>query len=200
MAIFLFHRQKKGTTYMKHTEEEKSGCANKPARVYTKLKFYRNPLGNSLAGYVHSDKKADRVIGVRLDSPVEKMIVLPSKELAPFLKEGTLYDVTLKPMKSSRSGYVAIHAKQCLFRATIETFYVRRIVYRVVVSFGNRKVVFDPKDGVKSSVRVLSECLNVLNNARDIENLELVVADFKDRAEQLLRKYEQDGFYVKWEK
>lgn len=64
------------------------------------------------------------------------------------------------------------------------------------MAFGNKTVYFDPKDGKSASSKTIEGVLKLLGNRKDIEDRDLVMADFKKQALRLLKRVEDDGFIV----
>ena len=62
------------------------------------------------------------------------------------------------------------------------------------MSFGNKTIYLDPKDGKSAMSRTLDGALPVLKERKDIENHEEVIADFIKQAQELIRPFEQDGY------
>ena len=67
-------------------------------------------------------------------------------------------------------------------------------VGKVTVSFGNKTIYLDPKDGKSAMSRTLDGVLPVLKERKDIENHEEVIADFIKQTQELIRRFEQDGY------
>ncbi len=164
--------------------------------ISTKLKFVKSDKTGAYVGFISQNPKTGRICGVRQDSEFPKKICIVDKKLAPEILINVLYDVTLIPMKE-KDGYIAISAIPVQFKATIETNYIRKVVYQVLVKFGNKVVIFDPKDGKQESRRYLSKCREILEKRVDIKDITQVVDDFMEQATKLLRRYEADGFYYK---
>ena len=61
-------------------------------------------------------------------------------------------------------------------------------------SIGNKTIYLDPKDGKSAMSRTLDGVLPVLKERKDIENHEEVIADFIKQAQELIRRFEQDGY------
>ena len=55
-------------------------------------------------------------------------------------------------------------------------------------------LVFDPKDGKSAMSLTLDGVLPVLKERKDIENHEEVIADFIKQAQEMIRRFEQDGY------
>ena len=62
------------------------------------------------------------------------------------------------------------------------------------MSFGNKTIYLDPKDGKSAMSLTLDGVLPVLKERKDIENHEEVIADFIKQAQELIRRFEQDGY------
>lgn len=161
--------------------------------IFTKVKFCKSEETGATVGFVSQNPITKRVCGVHADSPYPKKICLVDKKLAPDILLNVLYDVTLIPMKE-KNGYVAISATPVRFKATVEVTYVPKALYKVVVRFGNKTIVFDPKDGKKDTCRNMDKCLELLEHRVDVEDLASVVSDFADSCNVLLRFYAKDGF------
>ena len=53
------------------------------------------------------------------------------------------------------NGYVVVAATPVLFPAQVETVIIPKSLYQVTVTFGNKKVFFDPKDGKSAMSRTI---------------------------------------------
>ena len=71
----------------------------------------------------------------------------------------------IAPMHKAK-GYVVVAATPVQFPATVETIIVPKTLYNVTVSFGNKTIYLDPKDGKSAMSRTLDGVLPVLKNAR----------------------------------
>ena len=78
--------------------------------------------------------------------------------------------------------------------ATVETIIVPKTLYKVTVSFGNKTIYLDPKDGKSAMSRTLDGVLQILRERKDIENHEEVIANFIKQAQVVIRRFEQDGY------
>lgn len=161
----------------------------------TQLKFAKSEQTGEIIGFVSRHSRNQKLIGVREDSRFGKKICLLSDELKGKIELNKLYAVSLKPMHNC-AGYVVITAEPILFEATVETFIVSMALYQVTVSFGNKTVYFDPKDGKSPSSRTLSGVVKVLRERDDIQNPELVIEDLTKQAGQVVRRMIQDGYTV----
>ena len=165
--------------------------------VETKLKFQLSPKDQrSFIAFVSQDLRTGRTYGVNADSTYPKKICIVDKNLNDKIIPGLLYDVALTPMKSNM-GYIVIKAEPHMFKARISTTYVPKAVYQVIVSFGNKRFIFDPLDGVKYYRNTLQGVKEQLEKRCDIANLGQVLAEFELQANNLLRLFSRDGYYVK---
>lgn len=137
-----------------------------------------------------------RICGVRQDCGYPKKICVLDKALAPDILLNVLYDAVMIPMKD-KDGYVVISAVPVQFKAVIETVYVPKALYQVLVRFGNKTVVFDPKDGIQETRKDLTKCRQLLEKRVDIQDIATVVDDFLNHAHYILKRYEKDGFLYK---
>ena len=87
-------------------------------------------------------------------------------------------------------GYVVVAATPVQFPATVETIIVPKMLYKVTVSFGNKTIYLDPKDGKSAMSRTLDGVLQILRERKDIENHEEVIADFIKQAQEMIRRFE----------
>ncbi len=92
-------------------------------------------------------------------------------------------------------GYVLVAATPVQFPATVKTIIAPKTLYKITVSFGNKTIYLDPKDGKSAMSRTLDGVLPVLKERKDIENHEEVIADFIKQAQELIRRFEQ-GEYI----
>lgn len=165
-------------------------------RIKTKLKFFKSDRSESWVGFVSINTKNGRVKGVREDADGPKKVCIVTHELAPFIEPNILYDVEMIPMKNKDAGYIVVVAEPHAFEAHIETTLVKNAVYQVTVKFGNKVVIFDPKDGKQDSVRNIDGVVKVLESRKDIKNQLQVIEDFVKSANILLSTFENDGHYV----
>ena len=79
------------------------------------------------------------------------------------------------------------------FHAHIEISYVPRCLYVVNVRVGRRVITFDPKDGQKRSVRLLSEAVEYLKSKREyINDFPRVLTDFVESGRAILQKLSEE--------
>lgn len=166
----------------------------------TQLKFVKSEKTGELIGFV-SRTKDNKLKGVREDSVYGKRICILAEELKGSVLPNTLYEVELKPMHRGKNGYVVISTAQVLSSVTIESIIVPQKEYRVVINFVGKKnyktIYFDPLHGKTPSSRTRKGVLEVLHKRNDIANLNGVISDFLDRASELIRQMEEDGYDVR---
>lgn len=162
-------------------------------RIYTKLKFIKSDKTGAFVSFVSQNPVTGQIRGVRQDEPYPKKICILDKKLACEVFLNVLYNATLIPMHG-KDGYVVIEATPVMFRASIEITYIPKAIYMVEVKFGNKDIVFNPKDGKKDSVKNLRLCRRLLETRLDVENLQDVLEDFDEAAREILKRYERDGF------
>jgi hypothetical protein len=160
-------------------------------KIYTKLKFVRSEKSGAYIGFVSQNLQTGRIIGVRQDSKYSKKICIIDKELANFIILDILYDVTLIPMRE-KNGYIVIEANPVTFKARIETTYIKKVIYKIEVKFGNKSILFDPIDGKKDSVRTIAGVREILEKRMDIQDSQQVIEDFLNTAYLLMKHYEND--------
>lgn len=162
----------------------------------TQLKFVKSERTGELVGFVSKTK--DNVLkGVREDSIYRKRICLLSEELKGSVLPNILYDVELKPMHRGKNGYVVTAATRVVFSATVESYIVPGKKYQVLVHFGGKTVYFDPLHGKTSSSRTKEGVLAALNKRNDIADQNIVISDFIDRADELIRQMHEDGYTIR---
>jgi len=137
--------------------------------------------------------QAAKLMGVREDSRFGKQICVLSEDLKGTIEPNILYSVELKPMHNAK-GYVVVAATPVLFQAHVETIIVPKTLYQVTVTFGNKKIFFDPKDGKSAMSRTIDGVLEILKGRKDIRHQESVINDYLNQAQALVRRMESDGF------
>lgn len=168
-----------------------------PTTIRTKLKFVKSDKTDAIISFASQNPKTGRICGVREDSPYPKKVCVLEKRLVPDIVLNALYDVEMIPMHK-KDGYIVVDASPVRFKASIYTTYVKKAIYKLEVKFGNKTIVFDPVDGKKDSVRVYEECLALLESRIDLQDHELIIADFKESATKLLKLMQADGVYYKY--
>lgn len=76
----------------------------------------------------------------------------------------------------------------------LQTIIVPKTLYQVTVTFGNKKIFFDPKDGKSAMSRTIDGVLEILKGRKDIRHQESVINDYLNQAQALVRRMESDGF------
>lgn len=175
---------------------EKTQCAFAgPETVEkTQLKFAVSEATGKLIGFVSRHSKTRQLRGVREDSHYKKKICVLSEELAGQIRPNILYSVELKAMHNSH-GFVVVAASPVLFRPSIETVLTPAGTYRIVISFGNKTVYFDPVHGKSYTSKTLSGVIALLRKRTDIEDLDRVIERFKAEAEKLKHLMIDAGVY-----
>ena len=161
----------------------------------SQLKFAVSDETGELIGFVSRHSKTKKLKGVRESSPYGKKICVLSEDLKGTVQPDILYDVQLKDMRSN-NGYVVVSAIPVRFGAKVESNVISKSIYRVIVSFGNKTIYYDPKDGKSPSSRTVDGVLKVLGSRCDIADQHSVIDEFKKQAVALNRKMENDGIYL----
>lgn len=164
--------------------------------VFTKLKFKQSEQTGRIVGFVTQNSAMQWIKGVREEAPVGKRVCVVDAELAPSIIENRLYNVALIPMRQ-KNGFIVIDAQLYKFKAKIEICYVPKACYSVTVKWGNARLTFNPMDANGRESGSIQEIKEKLEKRFDIQNLSMIVEDFVEAAECVLKKYKQDGFYVK---
>lgn len=159
----------------------------------SQIKFAKSERTGELIGFVSRHSKTRKLMGVREDSRFGKQICVLSADLKGKVEPNVLYSVELKPMHKA-NGYVVVAATPVLFPAQVETVIITKTLYQVTVTFGNKKVFFDPKDGKSAMSRTIEGVLSILQNRKDIKDHEGVISDYLQQAKALVRRLEADGF------
>ena len=162
----------------------------------SQIKFAKSEQTGEIIGFVSRHSKTRKLKGVRENSPFGKKICVLSQDLKGCIIPNILYNVELKTMHKS-NGYVVVSAIPIRFKAHVETVIVPLQTYQVHITFGNKTVYFDPKNGKSSSSKTIEGVLNVLIERQDIDNLESVIAGFKKQAFSLIEQMEKDYGYTK---
>lgn len=146
--------------------------------IKTNIKFKENERG-IFQGFVTKNKRGSWR-GCREDDDVSKKIVLldPRQVTIP-IKDNTLYQCSLIPMRND-GGYIVIHAKPVQFVARTETI-AHNNVYRVIVKFGNKIVIYDPTSKFEKQNNIQA-IANFLRNREDLRYANAVAEEFLDCA------------------
>lgn len=150
---------------------------SKNNKIKTCLKFKRSKLNQSLIGFVTKQGQSWR--GCRENENVNKKIVIADYQISKSMLPEILYKVTLVPMTTDK-GFIAINATEIKFEAFV-TIVKNNGVYEVIVSFGNKNIVFSPMSNNGKS-NDYGKVLKVLANRIDIKDLEIVISDFAQAA------------------
>lgn len=161
----------------------------------SQIKFAKSGETGEVIGFVSRLSKSNKLIGVREDYKFGKKICVLSENLKGTIVPNALYTVELKPMHNG-NGFVVVSATPVLFKAAVETITVSKSIYQVVITFGNKTVYFDPKDGKSASSMTVDGVVKLLSERRDIDNRDEVIADFRRQAKALLRRMDADGYIV----
>lgn len=162
----------------------------------TRLKFVKSQKTGDLISFVSRHYATRELKGVREDYPGGKQICVLCKELkeAGTVQENTLYWAEMRAMHGGKKGFVVVSVTPILFKAVIETTIIPKAIYQVSVTFGNKTIYFNPKDGRSSSCATLEGVLGLLESRQDIEDKDKVIADFKAQATILIRYLLADGY------
>lgn len=156
--------------------------------IKTNIKFKKNERG-VFQGFVTKNKLGSWR-GCREDAEVSKKIVLLDPRQVPIeIKENTLYQCSLIPMKGE-CGYIAISAQLVQFEAKTETV-VYENVYKVIVRFGNRTIIYDPTSKLKKHNDIRS-IMDFLKSREDLKYANAVAEEFFDCAYLLKSIYDKD--------
>jgi hypothetical protein len=157
------------------------------------LKFTKSEETGELIGFVSRHSKTKQLRGVHESSTFGKKICVLSADLKGTVIPNILYRVEMKSMHSA-NGYVVVSATPALFKAHIETVIIPESTYRILISFGNKTIYFDPKDGKSNSSKTVEGVVEVLAGRRDIEDLETVIEEFRKQAEILIQQIEKGEY------
>lgn len=162
-------------------------------KLSAKIKFSDSSKEvGALVGFVRSDYKNNRLVGVNELSTSGKKIVLPSKELHGKIQRGVLYTCELLEM-NSKKGYIALTAEPVTFATKIEVVHVPKSIYKIKASFGNKEIFLDFIDGKTTSSQTIKGVKEVLESRFDIENKESVISEFMKKAHELKAKFDAEG-------
>lgn len=158
----------------------------------SQVKFAKSEETGELIGFVSRHSKTKKLKGVRENSIYGKKICVLSEELKGTIVPNQLYNVELKAMHQG-NGYVVVSAIPALFKAVVETVLISGSIYQVKITFGNKTIYFDPKDGRSWSSRTREGVIKALTTRSDIENPEAVMQEFKAQAKELTHRMKADG-------
>ncbi|MBF0578173.1 hypothetical protein [Dysgonomonas sp. GY617] len=159
----------------------------------SQLKFAKSEQTGELIGFVSRHSKTKKLKGVRENSIYGKKICVLSEELKGTIIPNQLYNVELKAMHMG-NGYVVVSAIPALFKAILQTVLVSKDIYQVKISFGNKTIYFDPKDGKSPSSRTIDGVIRALAIRKDIDDLENLILEFGVLAKEVIRRMKSDGY------
>lgn len=157
----------------------------------THIKFTQMIDTGEVIGFVSRNSKIGLLRGVLESSDYKKKVCVLSKDLKGTVEPNVLYDVELKPMLSG-NGYVVISAERTLFDAEFKTTRVPNKVYRIDISFGNKTIHFDPKDGDILSTKTVEAVYSAIGKRKDLLQKEDVKSRFVREAKNLTLHMEND--------
>ena len=159
-------------------------------KIRTLIKFYKglDNASDKVYGFVTKTKGCWR--GCRESAEKKKIVFLDSSVKTEIIP-GVLYKCTLHPM-SKGDGFIAFSASVVKFKAVVTTS-CKNGVYKVLVRFGNRVVMYDPssKDPKENDIKRI---YNMLIHRNDLKDPMGVARDFMDSACLALRMYEQEKY------
>lgn len=157
----------------------------KTKKIPVNLKFYiSEEMPGKLVSYV--TKRNSSWIGVRRDDELPKKVVVVGTQVQHIM-EGVLYHSTLIPMRE-KEGFVAINIKPVQFEPKLEVLYHKSGDFYIKITFGNKQMVYDPKNKNLLSSDI-NEFKNRLLKRVDIKNLNGLMDDF-DKAVNIQTAYE----------
>jgi len=154
----------------------------------TQLKFAHSSLTGQLVSFVRRVPKTKKLIGVRENNPVGKLVVVLSDDLKEHIIPGQLYNVELKAMHSG-NGFVAVTAEPKPFEVVVQTEGTK-----VFAVFGYKKVYFDPLYGNTPSSNTLEGALREINRrTENLTNRDQVIEEFEYQSRKLLSHIHNSG-------
>lgn len=162
-------------------------------KFLTKIKFSdSSKKEGTLVGFVKNDYKNKKLVGVSELATTGKKVVLLSNELVGKIQRGVLYECELIEM-NSKKGYIALSATPVVFKATVETIYVPKSIYKVKATFGNKEIFLDFVDGKTRTSQTIKGVREVLDSRFDIQDKEEIISEFMASAINLKTKFDADG-------
>lgn len=148
-------------------------------KIKTNIKFSvgQNGMQSRLYGFV--TKKNGSWRGCRESDPCKKKIVFVDEDASEGIIPNTLYSCVLIPMRNE-GGFIAISSSIIKFKSKIETI-ISGSTYKVVVTFGNKNIVYDPSSRFKKE-NCINSIANMLRGRADLVNPMQVAEDFLDSA------------------
>lgn len=162
--------------------------------ISTKLKFTESlQRPGTMIAFVKEERH--HIVGVREDYKGGKKICIVAPQIASQIKPGVLYDAVIQNIiREGHNYYKVIQAKPYRFKARMEMMYVPNAVYVVLVKFGNATIKFDPKDGIKPSMKDMKVVKELLAARTDLKDVERTVLEFEKLAKKLIKQYNDDGY------
>lgn len=164
----------------------------KKSGLKARLKFVKSEKKGAYISFIYIDKN-HKVRGVKENDPVAKKICILDGALNTKVIPGALYLCEIIPMTNNK-GYIAINIDLIQFDATITVDYKPKVAYKLIVSFGNKVIEFNPFDGQYKCMRSLKQTREALENRVDIKNLSDVLEQFERQAQILIMRMNADGF------
>ena len=175
---------------------KESSTTRNRVEIHTLLKFIKSPQSGQMVSYVSANPITGQIKGVRGDSKYPHVIVVCSPSVAQIIIPNVLYKASLVPMNRSH-GYVCISAEPQQFDASVSIEYEPREKYHVLVSFGNKTMLYDPLRGRKSTVLTLQGFIDTLQRRLDIKNIDDVLAEVNLAASELGKRMKKDGVKIR---
>ena len=123
----------------------------------SQIKFAKSERAGELIGFVSRHSKTRQLKGVRENYALGKQICVLAEDLKCTIEPNVLYSVELKPMHKAK-GYVVVAATPVQFPDSRD-HNRSQMLYKVTVSFGNKTIYLDPKDGKSAMSRTLDGVL-----------------------------------------
>lgn len=155
-------------------------------KIPVNLKFYHSTERfGKLVSYV--TKKNGSWIGVKESDELPKKVVVVGIQIKNIV-EGVLYRASLIPMLKEE-GFVAVSIAPVQFEAKLETLFYKSGDYYIKIAFGNKQMVYDPKNKnpLSSDITLFK---NRLKKRNDVKNLNVLLDDF-DKAVNIQTVYER---------
>lgn len=142
-------------------------------KIPVNLKFYTDEVSGKLVSYVA--RKNSSWMGVRESDRQPKKVVVVGTQVQ-YITEGVLYCAVLIPMRE-KDGFVAISIKPVQFEPLMEVLYHKSGDFYIKITFGNRQMVYDPRNANPASSDI-NEFRKRLLKRVDIKGLNELVDDF----------------------
>lgn len=162
----------------------------------TRLKFVQSPESGEMIAFVTKSSTTRQLRGVDENSDGPKKICVLSEDLKGLVQPNVVYEADLKPMRKG-NGYVVVSISLLKFKAEFETIIIPKAVYQIRITFGHKVLYFDPKDGNSPGSRTINGVERAIRGRQDLADTEQVIERFRECAQELLDRYEKDGYLVK---